>query len=113
MLGNLGIVIDDEGTEDENKSLAMDVKGSSLVGISSCPFSAIASIVCSPDDAGVGIKNFAFAATAGLTDGTDWNVFAGFLPPWLKVSTYLPKANEYSLSSLNCDLQFVVRETKE
>jgi hypothetical protein len=95
--------IDDEGIGDWNESFLKDVEGSSLVVVSSCPFSAIASIVSSPDDARVGIKNFAFAATEGLTDGTegDWNKFAGLPPPWLKVSTYLPKAHENSFIETN------------
>jgi hypothetical protein len=31
-----------------------------------------------------------------LTDGTDgdWNRFAGFPPPWLKVSTYLSNTHD-------------------
>jgi hypothetical protein len=97
MLGNLCTVIADEGIGDWNEEFGMDVEGSSLVEVSSCPFSAIASMACSPDDVGVGIKNFALAAAGGLTDGTegDWNKFAGLPPPWLKVSTYLPKAHEY------------------
>jgi hypothetical protein len=59
-------------------------------------FSAIASIEYSSDGAGAGTKNFAFEATAGLTDGTDgdWNRFAGFPPPWLKVSTYLSNTHD-------------------
>ena len=89
MLGNL-CMVDDDGGGTWNASLTVDVEASSLVGTSSCTLSAIASIVCSPE-AGEGMKNFALAATAGLTDGIggDWNKFAGLPPPWLKVSTYL------------------------
>lgn len=98
MLGYLCMVIgDDEGGGAWKGSFLADVEGSSLVvEPSSCTFSAIASIVCSTDDAGVGMKNFALAATAGLTDGTegDWNKFAGIPPAWLKVSTYLPNPNQ-------------------
>jgi len=73
-----------------------------VVALSSCMFSAIASIEYSSDGAGAGAgagagtKNFAFEATAGLTDGTDgdWNRFAGFPPPWLKVSTYLSNTHD-------------------
>ena len=115
MLGNLCTVIDDECIGDWNESFAMDVERSTLVEVSSCPFSAIASIVCSPSDAGVGINNFALGATGGLTDGTegDWNKFAGFPPPWLKVSTYLPKAHQYSFTRLICNLYLVAGKMEE
>jgi hypothetical protein len=85
----------------------LDVEGFSVVALSSCMFSAIASIEYSCGGAGVGTKNFAFAATAGFTDGTDgdWNRFSGLPPPWLKVSTYLSNTHENyienSLYSLN------------
>jgi hypothetical protein len=104
------MVVDDEGIGDWNESFLMEVEGSSLVVVSSCPFSAIAPIVSSPDDAGVGIKNFAFADTEGLTDGTegDWNKFAGCPPPWLKVSTYLAKAHENSFNETNL-MNFEIR----
>ena len=81
-LGNLCMVVDDLGDWYEH----------SFVALSSCLLSAIASIVCSFDDgAAEGMKNFALAATAGFTDGTegDRNKFAEVPPPWLKVSTYL------------------------
>ena len=82
---------DEDGVGVCKTLLIADVEASPLVGTPSCTLSAIASIVCSPD-VGVGMKNFAFTATAGFIDGTDgdWNEeFAGFPPPWLKVSTYL------------------------
>lgn len=87
------MVVEDGGRGVWNGSFLADVEGTSLVATSSCTLSAIASIVCSLDDPKVGMKNFALAATAGLTDGTegDWNKFAGLPPPWLNVSTYLPK----------------------
>lgn len=71
MLGNLVIVIDDEGVGEYKLSFVDDVEGFSVVAPSSRTFSAIASIECSPDGAGAGTKNFAFAAMEGLTDGTE------------------------------------------
>lgn len=90
-------MVDDEDEGDWNESFMADVEASELLATPSCKLSAIASIVCSPD-AGAGIKNFALAATAGLTDDIegDWNKFAGLPPPWLKVSTYLQKSMRYS-----------------
>lgn len=65
--------------------------------------SAIVSFEFSLDGRGVGTKNFAFAETAGLTDGTegDWNNFAELPPPWLKVSTYLPHNSDYQFDLAN------------
>lgn len=81
MLGNLGMVAD-EDEEDWNESFIADVEASELLATPSCKLSAMASIVCSPV-AGVGTKNFALAATAGLTDdiGGEWNKFAVLPPP--------------------------------
>ena len=55
-----------------DQSFVADVEGYSFVALSSCLPSAIASIACSFDDgAGVGTKNFALAARAGFTEGTE------------------------------------------
>lgn len=96
MLGALCIFIFEDNEEDWRES-SIEVEGYSANPALSCTFSATFSVEFPLDGRGVGTKNFAFAETAGLTDGTDgdWNNFAELRPPWLKVSTYLPHKNEY------------------
>lgn len=49
----------------------VDVEGCSLVVVSSGEHSGIVSSVGSADNAGLGTKNFALAATFGLIDGIE------------------------------------------
>ncbi|KAJ1422126.1 prenyltransferase UbiA [Sesbania bispinosa] len=73
ILGNLCMAIAETCFGDWNdQSFMEDVEGSSLAALPSWLLSAIASITCSFDDGtGAGIKNFALAARAGFTDGTE------------------------------------------
>lgn len=90
MLANLCIVIGGGGDGDWYELFMEGIEGFSVIA---ALWAARGSTGCSTDDDGVGTKNFGLAVVAGLMEGTagDWNKFAGFPPPWLKVSTYLTK----------------------
>lgn len=93
MLPNLCLADEDKGAGDWNELLTMKVEGLPSFGEASCMLSEVFSILSSTLDTGEGTKNLGLAPPAGLIEGIegDWNKFAWFPPPWLKVSTYLAK----------------------